>query len=192
MNYADYYDCDICNGNHVGMSLFVSGCPFHCKGCFNQETWDYNYGKKWTPEVENKFLSLVGRDYIKRITFVGGSPLCDKNVKDVNDLIIKIREKYPEKQIWVYTGYKWEDIYDPEYYNNFKYVTFPRPPMNENEYRNNLLENIDVLIDGQFECDKKDLGLAFRGSDNQRIIDVKKSIKSGEVILWNEDDKGEY
>lgn len=186
MNYADYYDCDICNGNHVGMSLFVSGCPFHCKGCFNQETWDYNYGKEWTQEVQEKFLNLVARDYIKRVTFVGGSPLCDENIKVVDDIILAIRIKYPEKQIWVYTGYKWEDIYDPEYYETLPF------DLNAKYYRSQVLDNIDVLIDGQFECDNKDLSLAFRGSNNQRIIDVKKSIQSGEVILWNEDDKGEY
>ena len=178
MKYCDYYDCDICNGNSVGMSLFVSGCPFHCKDCFNPETWDYNYGKEWTSEIEEKFLELVGRDYIKRVSILGGSPLCDENIKDVGLLVQKIRHYYPEKEIWIYTGYSWEDImaYD---------LPFAFGNDNDND-RLAILHYIDVLVDGRFECDKKDLTIAFRGSKNQRIIDVKKSLESGNVILWDE------
>lgn len=167
MKYADYYDCDICNGISVGMSLFISGCPFHCQDCFNPEAWSFEYGKEWTEEVEDKFLKLVGREYIKRISFLGGSPLCDQNIQDVGLLIQKIRNKYPNKQIWVYTGYTWESIIK-----------------DQNKYQ--ILHYIDVLVDGQFEFNKKDLTLPFRGSSNQRIIDVQKSINSGEIILWNQ------
>lgn len=186
MRYADYYDCDICNGNSVGMSLFVSGCPFQCQGCFNSDIWDFNTGKEWTKEIEDKFLKLVGRDYIKRVTLVGGSPLCDENVKDVCDLITRIHKEYPDKQIWVYTGYKWEDIFDPEFRDSLPF------DLNAEWYRSEVLDQIDVLVDGPFECDRKDLSLAFRGSSNQRIIDVQKSIESGEVVLWNNEDKGGY
>lgn len=164
MKYADYYDCDICNGNSVGMSLFVSGCPFHCQGCFNPETWSFDYGKEWTKEIEEKFIELAGRDYIKRISFLGGSPLCDQNVKIVENIVRQLKDKYPNKQIWVYTGYNYETII-----------------ANKIE----VLSYIDVLVDGKFECDKKDLTLAFRGSSNQRIIDVQKSLKLGEIVLWN-------
>lgn len=164
MKYADYYDCDICNGNSIGMSLFVSGCPFHCQGCFNPETWSFDYGKEWTKEIEEKFIELAGRDYIKRISFLGGSPLCDQNVKIVENIVRQLKNKYPNKQIWVYTGYNYETII-----------------ANKIE----VLSYIDVLVDGKFECDKKDLTLAFRGSSNQRIIDVQKSLKLGEIILWN-------
>jgi len=178
MNYADYYDCDICNGNSVGMSLFVSGCPIHCKDCFNSDIWDFNSGKEWTPEVEEKFLKLAGRDYIKRISFLGGSPLCDENVKCVSLLIQRLRSEYPDKQIWVYTGYTWESINSQVTLDSLDYTI---PQM----YRKELMDYIDVLVDGPFECEKRDLSLAFRGSSNQRLIDVKKSIKAGEVILWS-------
>lgn len=173
MRYADYYDCDICNGNSVGMSLFVSGCPLHCQGCFNQEAWDFNYGKEWTQEIENKFINLVGREYIKRVSFLGGSPLCDDNIDDVLMIITKIKERYPDKKIWVFTGYTWE------------YLIKKSKQMN-------VLHQIDVLIDGPFEQNKKNLSLAFRGSTNQRIIDVQKTFASEDYtnpILWN---GGEY
>lgn len=177
MRYADYYDCDICNGKSVGMSLFVSGCPIHCQGCFNSDIWDFNSGNEWTPEVESKFLKLAGRDYIKRITFVGGSPLCDENVNDVAKLIKKLKELYPEKQIWVYTGYTWEYINSKENANEIIY-----------ESRRYILNNIDVLVDGPFECDKRDLSLAFKGSSNQRIINVKESLDTQNVVLYEVND----
>ena len=179
MNYADYYDCDICNGNSVGMSLFVSGCPIHCKDCFNSDIWDFNSGKEWTPEVEKKFIKLAGRDYIKRISFLGGSPLCDENIECVSLLIQKLRAKYPDKQIWVYTGYTWESINNPVTLDGLDYTI---PQM----YRKEIMDYIDVLVDGPFECEKRDLSIAFRGSSNQRIIDVQKSINSGKLILWKD------
>lgn len=176
MNYADYYDCDICNGKSVGMSLFVSGCPIHCKGCFNPETWDFNYGKKWTQEIENKFIDLVGRSYIKRVSFLGGSPLCDENVVQVSEIIKKIKSKYPEKKIWVYTGYTWESI-------NNQVATDDLDTTIIHDARNEILNNIDVLVDGNYDYTQKDITIAFRGSRNQRIIDVKKSLQSGTVVL---------
>lgn len=183
MRYADYYDCDICNGNSVGMSLFVSGCPFHCQGCFNPETWDYNYGKEWTKETEDKFVQLAGRDYIKRISFLGGSPLCDKNIKDVARIIQRLKYEYPEKQIWVYTGYTLESIVSNFTIDDLSYTI-------AQQYRKELLPYIDVLVDGPFEYEKRDLTLAFRGSTNQRIIDVQESLARGGVILWNQTKSG--
>lgn len=177
MRYADYYDCDICNGKSVGMSLFIQGCPFHCQGCFNPETWNFNSGKEWTKEVEDKFVKLAGRDYIKRISFLGGSPLCDENIKDVSLLIQRLKLEYPDKKIWVYTGYNWEDIINPKN----KDLTMSQL------YRQEILSFIDILVDGQFEYNKKDLTLAFRGSTNQRIINVSKSLASGHIIQFGED-----
>jgi anaerobic ribonucleoside-triphosphate reductase activating protein len=174
MNYADYYDCDICNGNSVGMSLFVSGCPIHCEGCFNSNIWDFNSGKEWTPDTEEKFIKLAGRNYIKRISFLGGSPLCDHNIKDVALLIQHLKHDYPDKQIWVYTGYTWESIITPD--NNTLY----------DRYRREVLDFIDVLVDGPFIYDERDLTLAFRGSKNQRIIDVKKSLAENKVVLYDQ------
>ena len=186
MRYAQIRNMDISNGEGVGVSLFVQGCPIHCKGCFNPETWDFELGKEWNKEIENKFLDIIGKDYIKRISILGGSPLCDENVKDVDDLVCEIRKKYPDKQIWVYTGYEWEDIFDPEFHDSLPFK------FDSKYYRSDILEHIDVLVDGPFEYNKRDLTLAFRGSNNQRIIDVQRSIESGKVILWNNEDKGEY
>ena len=181
MRYADFYECDICNGNAVGVSLFIQGCPFHCKGCFNPETWDFNGGKEWTQKTEKKFFELIDRPYIKRITILGGSPLCDENVADVSDIISYIKNIYPKKEIWVYTGMSWDQIMEAPSIND----DMDSPLI----IRQNLLKNIDVLIDGSFECDKRDITLAFRGSSNQRIIDVQKTLKSGEITLWQYPEK---
>lgn len=174
MRYADYYDCDICNGNNIGMSLFISGCPIHCDGCFNSDIWEFNSGKEWTQEAENKFIELVNRPYIKRISFLGGSPLCNENVADVLEVINKLKTLYPQKQIWVYTGYTWEEIW-----------------RNDDEYsklKQDVLKSIDILVDGPFVYEKRDLSLAFRGSTNQRIIDVQRSIQEGKIVLWKNGD----
>ena len=187
MKYADFYECDICNGNGVGVSLFVQGCPFHCKGCFNPETWDFDGGKEWTSDVKKKFFKMVERPYIHRISFLGGSPLCDINVEEVWELIHYIRGNYPNKELWVYTGYKWEDIYDGNYFVS-KSID-----INTNSYRNAILDDIDVLIDGPFEENKKDINLPFRGSSNQRIIDVQKTLKNnGNIVLWNNERINKY
>lgn len=172
MRYAAYRNFDITNGEGVGISLFVQGCPFHCHGCFNPETWNFENGKEWTKEVENEFIRLAKRDYIKRISFLGGSPLCDKNIGDVSLLIQRLKSECPDKKIWVYTGYTWEDIINSD-------------TTTEQLYRKEILAYIDILVDGQFEYDKKDLTLSFRGSANQRIIDVQQSLKSGEIVLWD-------
>lgn len=164
MKYADYYDCDICNGKSFGMSLFVQGCPIHCEGCFNPETWDFNHGKEWTQEVEQKFISLTEREYIKRISILGGSPLCDENYEDVYQLASKLKSKYKgSKQIWIFTGYTWEQI-----------LQHPK--------KKEILNQIDVLVDGAFHNNEKDLSLAFRGSKNQRVIDVPKSLETEKIV----------
>lgn len=151
MRYADIQKCEISNGLGVGVSLFLQGCHFHCKGCFNPETWNCKGGKEWTSEVEKKFLKLIQRPYIKRVSFLGGEPLDQPD--EVADLMKKIRDLRPEIKIWIYSGYKFEDIF-LEDFEAIKYA--------------------DVLVDGQFEYDKKDLSLAFRGSSNQRIIRINK------------------
>ena len=184
MRYAAIRNFDVTNGDGNGISIFVQGCNFHCYLCFNPETWNFNGGKEWTKETEDTFIKLADREYIKRISFLGGSPLCDENIKDVYNIIVRLRERFPEKYIWVYTGFVWENIYSKEYYDNYKYTTFSRPPMDANEYRNDLLQYIDILVDGKFEYENRDPNILFRGSTNQRIIDVQKSLKSGEVILW--------
>ena len=168
MRYALMRSMDITNGEGVGVSLFVQGCPFHCKGCFNQETWDFNGGYEWTSEVEEKFLGLADHSYIKRISILGGEPLAPQNRKGVAELLRDVRQRFPDKKVWLYTGFKWEEI---SYVNSFV----------------DCLQYVDVLVDGQFELDKQDLfneRIVFAGSYNQRIIDVQQSLQTGKIIPY--------
>lgn len=177
MRYASIREMDISNGQGLGVSLFVQGCYFHCKNCFNSETWDFNDGKEWTNEIKEKFLKLINRDYIERVTILGGEPLVDQNVEDVLDLVKEIREKFPNKKIWIYTGYKWKAILYPVVTDDFN-------PERDRilQIRRDILNYIDVLVDEKFEDDKKDLTLKWKGSTNQHVIDVKKSLEEGEII----------
>ena len=173
MRYAQIRSMDISNGEHIGVSLFVQGCRFCCKGCFNKETWDFNGGNEWTQEIEDEFIELANRPYIKRISILGGEPLADENVCDIFELIVRLKTKFPNKSIWVYTGYQFEDIF-----NN---------PLQSNEttLRKKVVEICDVLVDGRYIEEKKDLTLKFRGSKNQRLIDIKKSLKENNIVLYN-------
>jgi len=177
MRYASIREMDISNGQGLGVSLFVQGCYFHCKNCFNSETWDFNDGKEWTNEIKEKFLKLINRDYIERVTILGGEPLVDQNVEDVLDLVKEIREKFPNKKIWIYTGYKWKAILYPVVTDDFN-------PERDRilQIRRDILNYIDVLVDEKFEDDKKDLTLKWKGSSNQHVIDVKRSLEEGEII----------
>ena len=140
---------DISNGAFVGVSLFVQGCHFHCKNCFNEETWDFKGGHEWTQESKNKFLELMNKPYIKRISILGGEPLADENVEDVVDLMKAVKEKYPDKDIWVYSGYTMETI--------------------KKRKLNDVLKYADVIVDGRYIEELRDITLKFRGSSNQRI-----------------------
>lgn len=192
MRYASIRSLDISNGEGVGVSLFVQGCPFHCKNCFNSETWDFNDGKEWTEETKNKFMELIDRPYIKRVSFLGGECLADQNLDVVLDLIKEIRIAFPEKTIWLYTGYKLE-LLSEEIYNDTKQIctiSHFYPISNKNEFaenqvkRSKIIELCDVLVDGEYIDEQKDLSLKFRGSKNQNCIDVKESLKQGKVVLY--------
>lgn len=169
---------DISNGQGIGVSLFVQGCHFHCDGCFNSDTWDFEAGQKWSHSAKEKFMRLLERPYITRVSILGGEPLADENLWDVFGLLQEIKVKYEEsKTIWLYTGYKFEDFFVPNqsrYINNFN-TTFLRKA---------VLHYVDVLVDGQFEKEKLDLSYPFAGSTNQRVIDVQKSVEKGDIILW--------
>lgn len=167
---------DISNGEGVGVSLFVQGCPFHCKNCFNSETWDFNGGKEWTEKTKNKFMELINRPYIKRVSFLGGECLADQNLDEVLKLVKQIRISYPEKTIWLYTGYKIEDIFYPYIIN--------QPMTCEQRKRIGVIRYVDVLVDGEYIDEQKDLSLKFRGSKNQRVIDVKQSLAQNKVVLY--------
>ena len=173
MRYSLIREMDVSNGSGVGISLFVQGCHFHCKGCFNQDTWDFNGGKEWTPEIEKKFIELANKEYIKRISFLGGEPLAKENVETVLWLIETLKSNYPDKKIWLYTGHTWEQI------------------MNSQEkvdlIRQSVLNLVDVVVDGQFQLSNQDINnktILWAGSTNQRVIDAKKSISLNNVFHW--------
>lgn len=162
-NYCKINIVDVANGTGVRVSLFVSGCRNHCKGCFNKETWDFNYGSEFTSETTKRILKLLEPAYIKGLSILGGDPFEPENIKPVLDLCREVKKRYPSKDIWVYTGYLYEE--------------FNKHP---------IMNSIDVLVDGQFIEELKDVSLKFRGSSNQRVIDVKASINSGSVVLSKE------
>ena len=157
MNYANIKKYDIADGPGVRVSLFVSGCRHHCKGCFNAETWDFNYGQPYTAETEAEIIDALKSSYIAGFTLLGGEPFEPENQVEMVKLLKKIRETYPEKSIWCYTGY----LYDVDLIPSGKVFT---------EVTQEMLSYIDTLVDGEFIEEEKDLSLKFRGSRNQRII----------------------
>lgn len=178
MNYATIKSYDVANGPGVRVSLFVSGCTHHCKGCFNAETWDFNYGKPFTPEVEDQIITYLEPWYIRGFSLLGGEPFEPENQKALLRLMRRIRETYPEKTVWCYTGYDYE-----------KDILAGR--LGDWETTRELLSCIDILVDGEFHLSEKDLTLRFKGSRNQRIIDVKASKLSDSVVLWDPDNQEE-
>lgn len=169
MNYADIKKIDVSNGEGVRVSVFVSGCNHHCKGCFNQCAWDFNYGKKFTEKEEQQIIDYMNHDYISGLSLLGGEPLEPKNQEGLLPLVKKVKEKFPNKDIWCYTGFDFEkDVVGKMAKNN--------------ETTRELLKYIDIIVDGKFEEDKKDLKLQFRGSSNQKIVDVKKSLQTGQIV----------
>ena len=171
MHYGEIKKCDIANGEGVRVSLFVSGCTHHCPGCFNQDTWDFSYGKEYTDETEQEIIEALSPDYINGLSLLGGEPFEPQNQKVLVQLLRKVREQYPQKTIWCYSGY----LFDRELLSESRARC---------EYTDEMLSTIDILVDGRFVEKLKDIRLVFRGSSNQRIIDVKKSLNNGEVILW--------
>lgn len=168
MNYATIKKTDVANGPGVRVSLFVSGCTHACKGCFNSEAWDFCYGKAFTAETEEEILQALAPDYIRGFSVLGGEPMEPQNRGTVLEILKKVHAAYPKKDIWCYTGYDYEkDLLRWE---------------REEELITEILSLIDVLVDGEFVEEKKNLRLAFRGSENQRLIDVKKSRAEGQVV----------
>ena len=179
MRSASIRSLDISNGEGVGVSLFVQGCPFHCKNCFNSDTWDFNGGKEWTEKTKNKFMEFIDRPYIKRVSFLGGECLAEQNLDEVLKLVQEIRISFPEKNIWLYTGFEWERIMYP-------LVTDILDPIRDKiiETRKEIIKNVDVLVDGEYIDEQRDITLKFRGSKNQRVIDVKQSLVQNKVVLY--------
>lgn len=178
MRYAQIRSMDISNGEGVGVSLFVQGCPFHCFNCFNSETWDFNGGKEWTEEIKDKFMKIIDRPYIKRVSFLGGECLAEQNLDGVLDLIKEIRISFPKKTIWLYTGYELSEIVKQEQYEKVSGIP------NVWSKRWEIISNVDVLVDGEYIDEQKDLTLKWRGSKNQRVIDAKQSLAQNKVVLY--------
>ena len=178
MRYAQIRSMDISNGEGVGISLFVQGCDRHCFNCFNSETWDFNGGKEWTKETKNKFMKLIDRPYIKRVSFLGGECLAEQNLDEVLSLIKEIRISYPSKTIWLYTGYKMSEIVKQEQYERVSGI----PAVWSKRWE--IISNVDVLVDGEYIDEQKDLTLKFRGSKNQRVINVQQSLTQNKIILY--------
>lgn len=173
MYYADIKKVDVANGPGVRVSLFVSGCTHKCKGCFNEKAWDFKYGHEYTKKEEDKIIELLKPDYIEGITILGGEPFEYVNQKGILPLLRRIRKELPNKTIWCFSGYTFDtDILEDM--------------CNKYEETKELISYIDVLVDGKFEIDKKNFKLKFRGSSNQRIINVKESLKNNKVILMDE------
>nr|DAF71021.1 MAG TPA: anaerobic ribonucleoside-triphosphate reductase activating protein [Caudoviricetes sp.] len=183
MRYAQIRSMDISNGEGVGVSLFVQGCPFHCKNCFNSETWDFNGGKEWTEEAKNKFMKLIDRPYIKRISFLGGECLAEQNLDEVLSLIKEIRISFPEKTIWLYTGFEWNSLI-----TKINQPTFPdkdfEHTMEIHKKRQEIIKLCNVVVDGEYIDEQKDLTLKFRGSKNQHVIDVQQSLAQNKIVLY--------
>lgn len=171
MNYSAIKKNDIANGTGVRVSLFVSGCTHHCKGCFNQETWDFNAGKLFTEAISKEIIDALAPGYISGLTLIGGEPLEPCNQPSVYELVCNVKKLYPQKTIWCYSGYIFEnDILNPEGKAHCL-VT------------DKLISMIDVLVDGEFILDKKNITLKFRGSENQRIIMIHESLNTGRTVL---------
>lgn len=205
IHYASIRNLDISNGEGVGVALFVQGCPFnpHCYNCFNPDTWDFNGGKEWTTEVKEKFLELIDRPYIKRVSILGGEPLADENLDDVLDLVTEINKRYnfqkvdsanpckmgvsedknadeirlsfPNKSIWLYSGYRWSEIF-----NDGAYLTKDCAGWKRRE----IVKKCNILVDGRYIDSQRDITLKWRGSKNQRVIDIQQSLQKGEIVLW--------
>lgn len=167
MNYAVIKKFDIANGAGVRVSLFVSGCRHHCKNCFNKEAWDFSYGKPFTDDTAKEILAALSPDYIAGFSLLGGEPFEPENQGTLSELLAEIKQKLPNKNIWCYTGFLYEDIIAGRVGNA--------------KTAEKMLSNIDILVDGKFVEDLKSPDLLFRGSSNQRIIDVKKTLKEGSV-----------
>ena len=156
---------DISNGPGVRVSIFFQGCHFHCKDCFNSETWDFEGGKEFTDKTIDRVIELCGNDYIVGLSMLGGEPMHPVNIEGTTKLAKIFKEKYPDKNIWVWSGFLFEGLKDKE-----------------------VLKYIDVLVDGQFKTELFDPRLRWKGSSNQRVIDVKKSLKKGDVVLYEEEE----
>ena len=172
MNYATIKNCDIANGPGIRVSLFVSGCTHRCKGCFNEVAWDFDYGQPFTQETEDKLLAMLAPDYIQGITLLGGEPFDPRNQPALVEFLRRLRAQYPHKSVWAFSGYLFEDMLCGKVGDRATCLEF--------------LSMVDVLVDGPFVESKKNLMLRFRGSENQRLLDIPKSLAQNTAVLWQD------
>ena len=173
MNYAQLKNNDIANGPGIRVSLFVSGCTHRCPGCFNEVAWDFDYGAPFTKETVDQILEMLAPDRIRGLTLLGGEPFEPQNQGSILELLREVKRKYPEKSIWAFSGY----LFDKDILSG---------RLGDWEITKEYLSYLDVLVDGPFIQSKKDLSLRFRGSSNQRLIDVPASLEKGEVVEWKD------
>lgn len=176
MNYAEIKHFDIANGPGTRTTLFVSGCRHHCPGCFNEVTWSFAAGKPFTREVEGDIIQSLEPRYVSGLTVLGGEPLEPENQEALLPFLRRVREAWPAKSLWLYTGFTWEELTRPELGSRAA-TPLVRP----------LIATLDVLVDGPFVLAQKDITLRFRGSSNQRLIDVPKTLAAGEPVLWEDE-----
>jgi anaerobic ribonucleoside-triphosphate reductase activating protein len=172
MNYAEIKNCDIANGEGVRVTLFVSGCTNHCQGCFQPQTWDFDYGQPFTAETEEKILKMLAPDYINGLTLLGGEPFEPQNQQALLPFVQRVRKAYPNKTIWAFTGFTLEQLQTEDFAKRC-------------EATDTLLSLIDVLVDGRFILAQKNISLRFRGSENQRLLDLPASLQTGKAVLWD-------
>lgn len=171
MNYGAIKKCDIANGVGVRTVLFVSGCTHHCKGCFQPETWNFDYGERYTKETEDEIIESLRPDYVDGITLLGGEPFEPENQRELVKLLRRIKKELPQKTVWSFSGYTYEELT-----GDSRAVC---------EVTNEMLSMLDVLVDGEFVEVKRNISLRFRGSENQRLIDMNKTRKEGKIVLWD-------
>lgn len=171
MNYGAIKKCDIANGVGVRTVLFVSGCTHHCKGCFQPETWNFDYGERYTKETEDEIIESLRPDYVDGITPLGGEPFEPENQRELVKLLRRIKKELPQKTVWSFSGYTYEELT-----GDSRAVC---------EVTNEMLSMLDVLVDGEFVEAKRNISLRFRGSENQRLIDMNKTRKEGKIVLWD-------
>lgn len=177
MYYSVIKNCDIANGPGVRVVLFVSGCRHHCPGCFQPQTWDFSYGQPFTQDTVDELLRLLQPDYIAGLTLLGGEPMEPENQPALLDLVRQVKQAYPEKNIWCFSGYLYDDL--------------AAGKIGDGAVTRALLGLVDVLVDGEFILARKKLQLRFRGSENQRLIDLRKTEQDGQVVLWTDEKEGE-
>ena len=171
MNYGAIKKCDIANGVGVRTVLFVSGCTHHCKGCFQPETWNFDYGERYTKETEDEIIESLRPDYVDGITLLGGEPFEPENQRELVKLLRRIKKELPQKTVWSFSGFTYEELT-----GDSRAVC---------EVTNEMLSMLDVLVDGEFVEAKRNISLRFRGSENQRLIDMNQTRKEGKIVLWD-------